>query len=325
MPFYNWTTCYSLSGNRKQRKNYSVTEYYQHIISEMMTAGHYPARQIAEKLWIECGSPYYNIHPQLTASLCKTNLQKIPATMLKIPHELQCVHVRFSKEHSEFFDGEDTVHSFLMSLHESKVLFYPESGKFGKVLHLILDFGKFDRGLPKQQEFRLELFEDQSIDEAINSTKKLLAMEGMIRMDGTKMPTSEALAWYENGVFENLMRLAVTIGFLADNPTICEADVLNEDQYKFRHGNEEQKRVLSLRAKNRNKYGYNIGTELMFLGERPKLESQNSIETGRELEYAHIRGGHPHAVRYGEDKKLVKIMWFPPLTVRADLPFKSHD
>lgn len=45
--------------------------------------------------------------------------------------------------------------------------------------------------------------------------------------------------------------------------------------------------------------------------------------TGRELEYAHIRAGHPHLVRYGEAKKLVKMMWYTPTHVRPDRPFRS--
>jgi hypothetical protein len=98
---------------------------------------------------------------------------------------------------------------------------------------------------------------------------------------------------------------------------------LSKDRSSFDGGSEEQRQTIIERAKRRGKNGYNVGCDLMFLGERPKGESRSGEATGRELQYAHIRGGHPHAVRYGEGKKLVKIKWFAPTTVRDDLPFKD--
>ena len=328
MNFSNWTTMYHLCVDRKKRQNLPFGLYYKEIISMMKNEGHRPAIPMAEMMWLEDGQPYYNIHPKLVSQLCRTDLSKIPAVLFKMPHGLRVVHVRFAEEHSEFFDSEDTVHSFLMSLEDSENVLLPkkEAGewRFGKRVSLILEFGKKRDGFPLQEEFGLELFEDQTFDEAIASTKSLLRKEGMIGMDGKELDINKALLRYETGVFENLLRLAITIGFLADNPAICEADVLNEDREKFRVGDDEQRQLIAERAKRRRKYGFNIGTDLMFVGERPMSTRQNAAETGRELEYAHIRAGHPHAVRYGEGKKLVKIMWYVPLTVRADLPFKSE-
>ena len=122
----------------------------------------------------------------------------------------------------------------------------------------------------------------------------------------------------------NVLRLCVTIGFLSDNPTICEEDVLSKDRSEFEKTTDEnRKKQLIARAQRKGKVGYNIGNDLIFLaGARPKGERRQGTLTGRELDYAHIRGGHPHAVRYGSNKDLVKIMWFIPTTVREDLPFK---
>ena len=81
--------------------------------------------------------------------------------------------------------------------------------------------------------------------------------------------------------------------------------------------------MIAEKARKKGKFGFNVGTDLMFIGERQFQQQKNSEETGRELEYAHIRAGHPHAVRYGEKKKMVKIVWYVPTTVRSDLPFKE--
>jgi hypothetical protein len=128
-----------------------------------------------------------------------------------------------------------------------------------------------------------------------------------------------------NELQRKIMRLAVTIGFLSNNPAICEYDVLSKDRSEFQRNTtgEGRKDELIQRAKRKGKFGYNIGNDLIFLGPRPVTSRPQSDASGRELEYAHIRRGHPHAVRYGPNKELVKIMWFAPTTVRDDLPFQD--
>ena len=92
------------------------------------------------------------------------------------------------------------------------------------------------------------------------------------------------------------------------------------DQYE--RGDQAKRDQIVARSRRRGKNGYQVGTDIMFLGEKG-LRSQGGSGEGRELSYAHIRSGHPHAVRYGPGKKLVKIAWYRSTTVRPDLPFKE--
>lgn len=124
----------------------------------------------------------------------------------------------------------------------------------------------------------------------------------------------------------NALRIAVTIGFLANsNSDLVEYDVLAKFRNDFEKGTPERRAQIIEKSKKRGKNGYNVGNDLMFLGSRGFQNRPASELTGRELEYAHIRDGHPHAVRYGKGKELVKIMWFQPTVVRPDLPFKQEE
>ena len=123
----------------------------------------------------------------------------------------------------------------------------------------------------------------------------------------------------------NCCKLAVTIGFMANSKSeLIEPDILGRDRQRYATGDDAVKAQCADRAKRRGKFGWNVGNDLMFLGEQDSQHHAAEGERG-ELNYSHLRGGHPHAVRYGKGKKKVKIMWFRPTRVRADLPFKPGD
>lgn len=128
---------------------------------------------------------------------------------------------------------------------------------------------------------------------------------------------------------KNLFRVIISSGFLANCPEdgLVAPDVLSNDRISYqeaqKRGDQIAMNTIAERAKRRGKFGFNIGTSEMFVGESESFGGKTSEETGRQLSHSHIRGGHPHAVRYGEGKNKVKIKWFRPTRIRPDLPFKG--
>jgi len=318
MQFFNWTTDYQLyCSHFDKRERMPYDEFLRtrnKQLSEKFIVSN--RRLTAETEWVKIGSPYYNIHPKMVSKLCKSDLTKIPSLMLKMPHGLSVVNIRFCQQHPEFtVEREHSSENydnysygkfvlpagcFLRSI----LMYRDEQG----IISFVMDFGLFDHhNQPTYSLFGILPQDELSMQQCIDRAARL---------------SSQPIHPYYH-MIANIMRLAVTIGFLSDNPTICEADVLNADRSKFVEADDPRREVIAARARRRGKFGYNVGTDLMFVGERPKGERRTSAATGRELEYAHIRGGHPHAVRFGEAKKLVKIMWYVPVTVRDDLPFKK--
>ena len=326
MNFFQWSTDYQLYRRhtpKRERMEYEQFLPWRRRQQEM--AGIPTHRLLAEKVWTDDGSPYYNVHPNLVSKLCKVDMDKIPSTLLKMPHDLRAVNIRFAEKHSEFVVSEPQhtdlvarlsntsgtappgsfVHSILMvDLHSEQSV----KGHNRSVL-FIMDFNVYTPlGQPIYSMFAIAPEEGRSLQSAIDQAKG-------------KARTASYIA-----MIENVMKCCVSIGFLADNPTLCEPDVLSSDRSSYLTANQQQRQVIVDRAKRKGKNGYNIGTDIMFLGERPLIAGQRRENpTGRELEYAHIRCGHPHLVRYGEGKKLVKVMWYVPTTVRPDKPFKAED
>lgn len=322
MKFYEWITDYQLY--KKQVPKARQDEYpifYQQRCQQLVQAGAIPIRLMAEHQWRKINHPYYNIHPNLTAKLCRVDLNKIPSNMLQMPHDLPVVNIRFAQQHQEFTVLEALVtenrsttgsaigimppgsfcHGILMF--DNRELLEP---RFPPLVFFVMDFNVYT---PHQQPVYTILGIEPSADKSLE--------------DAMKEQVKNRYQHSYNEMLKNIMRLAVTIGFLSNNPAICEPDVLAKDRDEFyRTTDELRKTIMISRARRKGKLGYNVGNDMMFLGERPVQDRKESAATGRELEWAHIRSGHPHAVRYGPGKKLVKIMWFKPTTVREDLPFK---
>ena len=287
-------------------------------------------RCIAEQAWYRTGCPYYNIHSNFIAKLCKCNLSKIPASLFRMPHGLESVHVRFKDLHPEFKYTEAREEKTLWA---SSVLVYeiPAYSDTRRTISMTIDMLENQSDIGKV--FNLEQFK---IEEKLGARSLCvfnITLENKETLQDSidiainrKRPAKDMLL-IENSSYKDLVKnvlsLCSTIGFLSDNPTICEPDILTADKHLIEKSNAQELEVLHQKARDKRKYGWNIGTDRMFLGPQPfQLANKSQALEGRELEYAHIRAGHPHAVRYGKGKELVKIMWFVPLTVRPDLPFK---
>jgi hypothetical protein len=315
MQFTPWQTDYEMYCAEWKREGKTPDTYetfFRNRLDELRRYGGLDFRLKGEHVWDVIGRPYYNIHPKMVSKLCKTKLVNIPSHLFMMPHNYQAVNFRFAEVHPEFQFTEDEQLDLpgmpaipLKGHHVVGILIV--RGTDGSVLCLADYTYKQATGQPTYSVMSFVPQPNLSMQEAIDS-----ARSEHHRNDSYRRVT------------ENVIRLVVTVGFLSNNPTICEADVLSKDRSSFLYANDEQRELIAARARRRGKVGYNIGTDLMFLGARPMGERHAYAPTGRELEYAHIRAGHPHAVRYGHEKQLVKIMWYVPTTVRADRPFKAE-
>ena len=335
MPYYEMNTIYALYKKYLKevgKKPLPWKEYYENIFEDVMkvpnnslteTEKHAYARALGEYDWYKNGCPYYNVHPNLISRLCNTDLSKIPSNLFKLPHGFDSVQLRFKSFNKDlkfkdpYANNRDCfVGSIIICKHNER-----------RVVSIQVEFIEYndttDNNFPPCYTFNLHLDEknasgeNYSLQQAVEqSTYKYQLIEPPFN-DSDEVKNSYRF------FTENLLRLCCTIGFLADNANICEPDLLTADKHLIETASPEELEALHQKARRKRKYGYNIGTDRMFLGPQPIRSGEKSqAAEGRELEYAHIRGGHPHAVRYGKGKELVKIMWYVPLTVRPDLPFK---
>ena len=287
------------------------------------------SRCYAEKAWYKVGCPYYNIHPNFISKLCNCNLSKIPASLFKMPHELESIHVRFKDFHSEFAYSSSKTNNLRWA---TSILVYeiPENEYSKRTISISLDMLMNQNDIGKSlniYELRTQKKDDRSLCIFNIVLEKNQSLQDAIKIAISKQCDKKGMSLPSDSKYEifikNVLSLCSTIGFLSDNPTICEPDILAADRHLIEKSNPQELEALHQKAKNKRKYGWNIGTDRMFVGPQPfQLANKSQAAEGKEREYAHIRAGHPHAVRYGKGKELVKIMWFVPLTVRPDLPFK---
>ena len=292
-------------------------------------------RDEAETYWLRQGAPYYNVHPFLVPKLCKVKLSSVPTHLVEVPGEYKCVNIRLAEQHPELTLQED------VDVGESKWKHNLSAVPAGSWVHSILMLRPTKRMLeianvpivrPPEQTV-LYLFDFNVIASSGVRTwgfaptfwlQETDTLEDSLRcqeiLARTKSPAYTAM-------LANAMRLAVTIGFMANsNDALIEPDILSKDRFAYDQGDEAKRKTIADRARRRGKFGYNVGNDLLFLGHVPGHTKRSEGQgEGRELEYAHIRGGHPHAVRYGPKHSKVKIMWFRPVTVKPDLPFKPPE
>ena len=313
MQFKKWITDYDhfhkKMGRNKRSNRLSVKAFTVKRGEEYEDYGVGNFRLIMEADWMESGRPYYNVHPCIMTTLSRINLSKIPARLVVVPEPFKVVHIALAKDHPELMlnqgiqnkDGEfnlpkgSSVSGILMfKMHENLIVF-------------CLDFDVYDcYGQPVYVIFLLRTDTQENLQQSI-----------------------ERCAHGEDDyrkVCANALRLAATIGFMANSKSdLIEPDVLSKMKENYRQGDEAQRENIVRKSRQRGKIGFNVGNDLMFLGSQPMTGGASGTGEGRELQYQHIRGGHAHAVRYGPKKSLVKIMWFKPTQVRADLPFREEE
>ena len=255
--------------------------------------------------WDKNNRPYYNIHPHLVDSLSKCSLDSIPAKQLEMPGDFLAVNIRFAEKHPAL-----QMLGALVSITPSKLAVFADLGERQKLTET------FNANLVVS--LVVDILPDESIVDIFNRVQV--------------MPTPENHPLSRINVPEcllNFFRLAVAMGFLANNDEdrLCRADVLSKDLRAFEdalaRNDKDKENIIIERARRRGKIGWNVGTDEMFVGELPVTSAGHTGTGERELSWSHLRTGHPHAVRFGEGKRMVKIKWFRPTRVRPDLPFKQ--
>lgn len=269
MQFFQWLTDYQ-EYKRKYPKRYhlSYEEYREKRLKEFKAANIPPAQIVTENTWLRQGSPYYNIHPELVSKLCKVDLTKIPSTLFKMPHNLTVMNIRFCQAHPEFTlaEGKRLRNSYMPSgafLHG--IMMIRSKGSEEPIRSKKADDWIADNGVLFLLDFNLINPESKTRQFAMFafSMDERLSLEESLKKT-TFVGSSDDKDY--NDIICNSVRLAVTIGFLSDNPVVCEADVLNNDKQKFLDADDAQREIYAAKARRKGKYGYNVGTDLMFVG-----------------------------------------------------------
>lgn len=356
MQFHNWQTLTDEAGqiHGKEWKKMSIPRQ---VHDELQALLDFPFKNEATRTrrvvrlgvetgWMMAGRPYYNIHPMMAAKLGKTNLDKIPARFIEIPGGFSAINIRFS----------DDIPIRILPANQPFHLGVGSPTKTAPVGFRSVLFGKFNFDQDEllrqfapdmigQDQYVLAVDEGcRCIPEAQRPVQRMLCNTIIfgVKPDETvpqaiERATNEVAGSVEEMMLvalrerlENLFRIIITTGFLADCPEdmLVVPDVLADDRWKYwdalQKGLTDDAKRIAARAKRRGKFGWNVGTNEMFVGQRPLPNTKTNGDSGRELSYSHIREGHPHAVRFGPGKTLVKIKWFRPTRVRPDLPFKAE-
>lgn len=379
MEYYNWQTMFDehrwiYGSDKKHTRNLTDEDIFRVEIGNILTTPFKDetnrikrlTRLVLERVWIRHGRPYYNVHPQMVRSLCKTNLEKIPVEFIEVPANLEAVCFRFAENvPTTYVNNSGFDVSYFNSDHFKACPIYARSVLFTKLAakdtdrELLLDtVGKMRRsGVLKNslekitEEFSgldsdsLVLFIDEGFRLKQQNVERLMCnlvhIRGLpgetvaqaIQNAVASVPEKEKILYESMGDrLPNLLRVLVSSGFMANSPEdgLVIPDVLSADRAAYaqavRRGDQNSAKTIVERAQRRGKIGYNVGTNEMFAGESEYNPADSHDDsTGRELGFSHIRGGHPHAVRYGEGKSKIKIKWFRPTRVRPDLPFKTED
>jgi len=354
MEYHSWLSLID-EAKRVHGRDYSKLPLQEQFFKEAQALMEFPfkssqtrmkrlARLCMEFDWIKSGRPYYNVHPMMVKKLAMTNLDKIPAQFIEIPEDLPAICIRFTDNiQIRMLDANQGMHVHnAPDIKQSLVgcrcaLFGRYNFDHEELLHqmlpecvgedhfmLIVDEGA--RCLSKD-DHKTHRMLCNLINLGVRANETIpQAMERSIGVES--MDQILMLAMKDR--LENLFRVIITIGFLSDDPCgIITPDLLNKDQRAYEQalarGDKDKIDQLQDKAKRRHKFGWNVGTSEIFAESRPVSSVPRGADTGRELQWSHIRGGHPHAVRHGKGKKQIKIKWFRPTRVKPDLPFKEEE
>lgn len=280
----------------------------------------------AEIAWYKTQKPYYNVYPDLAVTLTRTKLEQIPAKLLEMPDGYAVVSINLPVDHQlqEFkFAAQagnlQTIIGFLAYLIDDD----DGNGRRIAMFFLTKETAAFNlRQIQTKNldhfsvppHFSLPLMHDASLEECV----KELGDYATATLE--KHPSDDI--WR---VARNALRLLISIGFMKNSsPELFEYDVLAKYLKEYRTAPENTRRAIEHRSRHKGKVGYNVGNEQMFISPGWKPSTTSSGDGSRELQWAHIRGGHPHAVRYGKNRENVKIVWFRSTVVRSDKPFKAE-
>ncbi|NQU21806.1 MAG: hypothetical protein HQ567_11035 [Candidatus Nealsonbacteria bacterium] len=284
-----------------------------------------------ECLWERDGKPYYNINPLAVPHLCRARLNDTPASLLEIPAGFHAINIRLAKEHPDLSiePGKLFVRTMFLAwgmrtfmagetFPDALAAKKPQGVPHDRQLALHIDTGELGQsdGVATAKHWVLHMSTDNesTLEAGFQDSIQLMKTHDFERAcPGTRL----------HDVLLNCLRLVATV-FLTDcnDEKFFEYDVIAKHRTKFRKADDATKAKLIDKARRRGKVGWNFGTNEMFAGSFSASTSPGP-KGKYELQSAHIRAGHLHAVRYGPGKKYVKIQWFRPTVVRPDLGFSE--
>jgi hypothetical protein len=325
MQFFEANTAYNLF-----RKEYGYKDpraFYKDVIAEAQRckdgAGepkfffipHINFRSLTmEACWYEKQMPYYKIWPGVFDTFVKTRLD-IKAELLKYPHNAFVIKLPKTTEPliSFYYQGHLANIESIMVVGGFKEI--TAAGYTTLDLRAIYSCNNPEYPYPGSFHKIVSMPNDETIEQGI----KIQAVSDFdLEGNHFSIPVE---------VIDACIRLTVATMFLATGShKVLEFDVLAKhlNAYReMRETNAEKRKGYEDKAKQKGKFGWNIGSGR---GDRGlKLPNGTSYAKacqdagGRELLYQHVRGGHWHTVKYGKGRKEIKVVWFEETTVRKDL------
>jgi len=221
--------------------------------------------------WAADRKPYYTVYPSLSDMLTRLSLEKITGDMIRLPHGLKSLSVRFpvGKE----LGGE------VRSIWMNSITVNRNVGENDPVpgLSLGIDHGEVDT-FPKNDHEGLPVYlircfplDERTIEESLNALPlSWTASQGK---------------YLDPVVIANVVRLACTLCLLGDDPEILKPEILNKDAARANPENIER---LQQKAAKRGKLGWSVGRDLEVI--------------------PHYRRPHPALVWTGKGKTIPKII-----------------
>jgi hypothetical protein len=285
MQFFTWTIDFD-NFKRQVRRDVSAKEFYPKRVLDFQQHNMPSFRLVAEYLWEGKGRPYYNIHPKLVGNLGRTNLEKIPADLIQLPHDFSCVHIRFAQRHKEltfqnYHSGIGTIipkGSFVHGLLMADLRRPSKMNVAQPVVLFVMDLGITREWGGYQMPFYMIFF--IQIDASLNLQESL--DRGIESLRGADKDYYRVAA--------NALKIAVTIGFLSNSDSkLIEYDVLSKYRSNFQRADETKRKQIIDKSRRKGKVGWNVGNDLIFTGALSLQQRTKGEGVGMELNYAHIR------------------------------------
>lgn len=302
--FVSWNTfgdVYVKESGRK-RNDASILDYFARRIEKKLGYFSADANQGAETTWFaremyysDHSRPYYNVSNEIVEDIADTDLDIIKANMLDVPANLGCVNIRFETN--------------------SCLTYQTSEGKTERIYSILV--AKFTTAIGFMAVIDNSLY-PRLISRYIDLDDKPLSQSFG---DDFREKTNHASG------MELVVKILATLKFLTDCPdeNLIQFDVINKhaDEYRTTQDPKRKEEIIAT-SKRKGHNGWNVGTNQLYLNDfYLPVQHQKSQATGRELQFAHIRKGHLHIVRFGPGKQQLKIQYFRPVVVRSDLPFKQ--
>jgi hypothetical protein len=250
-------------------------------------------RVMLETEWYTNQRPYYNIETNILDSIERMRLDNIPGSLLTVPNKSAVVVLNFPLNYK--------IKNILIGQTSPTRLFFSISYGEGRFIY-----------------FTYRLDSNESIEKIIE-----IALANMMKDPPPEMQLD--LQKHQEYVAMAVRSVAMC-KFLTDAPDedLIRFDIMSKYKSEWATATIERKREIIKRSREHNVNGLNVG--LAYHLYAPRLsEKKEGQGNGQEQEYAYIRTGHLHAVRYGPNKAHVKVMWYKPTIVNEGKPFKHEE